>query len=63
MGLWPTLRTDLFLLLSVACRAILLVLQLILFFSPEGWREFPAQLYRAFPQRGLETLDQLVGSL
>ena len=42
MGLWPTLRTDLFLLLSVACRAILLVLQLILFFSPEGWSFQPS---------------------
>ena len=58
-GLWPALRTDLFLLLSIACRAILLVLQLTLFFSPEGWREFPAQLCRAFPQRGLETLGPI----
>lgn len=53
----PHLGQNSFLLLSVACWAILRVLQLI--FSPEGWREFPAQLCRAFPQRGLETLGPI----
>lgn len=58
-GLWPALRTEFISSPLCSLSGYSASSSTYFIFFPKGWREFPAQLCRAFPQRGLETLGPI----